>query len=515
MSSSKHFNAFHRFIVPSALGLGLLAATTFACSDAADFDDDSDAGTSSSSGDPIIDNPPENTEDSGGGTTDSGHTPDAAAHTDAGHTDAGHADGGLPESGTSDSGTSDSGTTDSGSHDSGISDSGVKDTGTPDTGSPDTGAPDSGAPDSGGSGGYDGGLSPSTCIQRLDARYMLRTDGKLMLDDGKTPITDATTGLPVSNFTSAADGAYHGCGSTADGKALCWRLRLDKYSNLYGQLGNGTSGETGPLYRASEVLVSAGKSLTNVATMASGTAVDNQSGHADSSCALTKDGKAYCWGDVTSLVNGGTSLFSTYAQPITVDGATPLSGIVQLAYTSSYACAVTQSSGQSSIWCWGENSAYNLGQGDQNKRQYPTKVLGLVNPTQVAIGNSINSPGITCAIDQGNVKCWGLNNSNFGACGNDSFDSYCVNPVTVLGPTGLAFEGATKLVGGSSSNVSMCALRNNDTVWCWGADFARHAGNIGIPNVVGLGGARALTDDGVYHFIPTSGGQLKPFCGPL
>lgn len=507
MSSNEHFNAFHRFIIPSALGLGLLAATTFACSDAADSDEDSDSGASSSSGGPTIENPPDNTEDSGGGTTDSGHTPDAAGHTDAGHADAGHTDGGLPESGISDSGTSDSG-----AHDSGIPDSGVKDTGTPDTGAPDTGAPDSGAPDS---GGYDGGLSPATCIERTQTRYLLRNDGKLLFDDGKTAVIDAATGLPLTNVTSVADGYDHGCASTSDGQAVCWRLSTDTYANSNGQLGNGTTGDKGTLYRATPVLMAAGKPLSKVATMADGTSESYY--HGGTSCAITSEGKIYCWGELTWLVNNGTYLASPYAQLITVNGFDALTKVTQLAYTSTYACALVRGSGTNEVWCWGENTDYNLGQGDNVKRQFPTKVLGLANPTQVSIADYYSyKDGTTCAIDGGNVKCWG-NNTN-GACGNDGPDTSCVNPVTVLGPGGgTALNNVTQLVGSgfNYSYPATCALRDN-AVWCWGNNYAKHATSIGVPNVVGLSSTGVLADDGVFHpFLVSSGKTVNPFCGPL
>src|SRR5204862_283030 len=77
------------------------------------------------------------------------------------------------------------------------------------------------------------------------------------------------------------------------------------------------------------------------------------------------------------------------------------------------ACALVQGTSAKEVWCWGYNAYGSLGTGDKLIRKYPTKVLGLTAPTQVLMGGATMT---TCAIDAGNVRCWGYN--GYGSVGD-------------------------------------------------------------------------------------------------
>jgi alpha-tubulin suppressor-like RCC1 family protein len=325
---------------------------------------------------------------------------------------------------------------------------------------------------------------------------------------GQTPILDAQTGFAATQMEALTDGTHHGCAVKAGGSVWCWRK--DDAGNIDGQIGNGAKGDSGAAYRATRVLVSANTPLASASGLATW-AYDYWS-HTDASCAITSAGKLYCWGSLTWLVNNGTPLSSPYAQAITSDGLTPLTGVVQAtAGDGRSACAVIQTAGSSTeVHCWGQNDSYNLGQGDTIKRQYPTKVVGLANPTKVVIAADGNGSGptTTCALDGGQVRCWGYNAS--GTCGVNAAAGSITAPTLVKLQSGTVLDQIIDLRAtgdqdgyGNGGSATVCALRSDQTIWCWGKHYNAYASNYGVTNVVALGSTwvtpRYVTSDGVYH----------------
>jgi alpha-tubulin suppressor-like RCC1 family protein len=297
----------------------------------------------------------------------------------------------------------------------------------------------------------------------------------------------------------------------SDGTVWCWRNTA--LGNASGELGNGVPDNNGVVFRASQVLTAANKPLTNVKAMASSNGV--------ASCAVTTDGKLYCWGNLTWLVNKGTALTSAYAQIITTDGSTPFTGVLQASIGESAACAIVSAQTSNTVWCWGFNGVYALGLGDTITRQYPTKVLGFTNPTIVAVssGGGTNSWDTSCALDGSNVRCWGYNGSGETGIGNTN--SPVMSPSLVKIQSGATFDGATTLVSGVSS---FCSLHSGGSIWCWGPYYQTYSGNFGAANVVAVAALdtdsygssqlqpRYLTSDGVYHIGDTT---RVPNCGVL
>lgn len=359
------------------------------------------------------------------------------------------------------------------------------------------------------------GSASCSCIQGLYDYYLLRVDGTLLTEfdsaaADQTPVLDATTAAPIADVTKAVGGNGYGCAIRgADKEAWCWRSGAN--GNNVGQLGSGVTDTSGPVFRATQVLIAANRPLTGVTDLFA-----DLSGLGTETCAVVDGGQVYCWGSLTWLSNGGTGIAVAYATQITVDGVAPLTGVTHMAFGNNAACAVLQGAAAKEVWCWGANDAAQLGQGDMMNRRYPTKVLGLTNPSRVAV---TDSPATVCAIDGANVRCWGSTASG----GTGKTGSTILSPTLVLKTDGVTpLDGITDIRTVSVYNVGgFCALTASHIPLCWGSGFGPFPDVYVAPNLVALGvvssgvfGAtvRYLSNDGLYHVGSTS---RMPNCGLL
>ncbi len=158
------------------------------------------------------------------------------------------------------------------------------------------------------------------------------------------------------------------------------------------------------------------------------------------------------------------------------------------------------------VRCWGWNVDENLGFGDTVTHQYPTKVIGLSAPSKVVSTQwrcGSYSCASACAIDGGKVRCWGSN--QYGP--------------TLHGPTLVTLTGGVAPLDSvadlQSGTGAYCALRGDNTLWCWGPGYVEHPVDYGVTNIAAQGWAsdpRFLTTDGAYHI---GGTTRAPNCGLL
>lgn len=154
-------------------------------------------------------------------------------------------------------------------------------------------------------------------------------------------------------------------------------------------------------------------------------------GSNNTSCAVMNDGKVYCWGDLTWIVNNGTQLFTGYAQAITTDGTTPLTGVDQVALGPRDACALVEGAASKEVWCWGTSQSGESGQGTTTMQQYPKKVLGFTSPSYLVLAAGDQTYNATpCVLDGDGVRCWGSN--SYGASGVNSAANPTLSPTPRL-----------------------------------------------------------------------------------
>lgn len=168
-------------------------------------------------------------------------------------------------------------------------------------------------------------------------------------------------------------------------------------------------------------------------------------------CALKKNGDVYCWGDNSYGQLGNGTLIASRSPSKVLD----LAGIVQISSSQFSSCGVDQFS---KVWCWGSNTFHIL-DSSSNAFLKPIKVNFSNDIKAVAVGASH-----ACVLDQfSKVYCWGENELNHGVLGrNPSEVSNSFQPLLISSLPDVKYLG----VGA----VHNCALTFQGEVYCWGTN---------------------------------------------
>jgi len=241
-------------------------------------------------------------------------------------------------------------------------------------------------------------------------------------------------------------GGLHACALFDDGTVRCWG------HNANSQLGLG-SASIDLLSRPGPAVVG----LTDVEHVASGY---------EHSCAITRSGALFCWGNNDYGQLGGAQ---DGKLPVRVAGLEGEGRVAQVEchgdadFLSGFTCA-RMASGK--VFCWGANVNGQLGNDTFDSGPTPTLVKNLTDAFQIALG-----PHSACAIrSTGSVVCWGYNGAE-APLGTSSTETNLKVPEPVLG-----LSDVHKIDGGRHY---YCAIAGpDDTVKCWGGN---ERGQIGLP----------------------------------
>jgi len=191
-------------------------------------------------------------------------------------------------------------------------------------------------------------------------------------------------------------------------------------------------------------------------------------------CAITSSGLVYCWGDNT-YGQLGTGNNTRYTVPTLIDTSGVLNGevIAEVVAGANHTCVLT-ASGQA--YCLGDNTAGQLGTGDNNSRNTPTAVLQGAMPSltvkQISAGGGIGTTsGYTCAIaSDDQAYCWGDNTTGqLGAGDTAPRDT----PIAVL--QGAMPSLAVKQI--TTGQYHTCVINVDDFAYCWGQNYYANLGN--------------------------------------
>jgi alpha-tubulin suppressor-like RCC1 family protein len=166
------------------------------------------------------------------------------------------------------------------------------------------------------------------------------------------------------SFVAISGGGVHNCGLTADGSAYCWGM------NDYGQLGVGTT--TGPEVCTHRFNPEYGRTncSNKPVAVAGGLHFSVIGAGFYHTCGLTTDGATYCWGDNAYGQLGIDFTAQNSPVPVLVRGGLTFT---TLSVGGGHNCGIT--SGRV-LYCWGNNSGGQLGNGTTFHSSMPVRVAG-------------------------------------------------------------------------------------------------------------------------------------------
>ena len=211
------------------------------------------------------------------------------------------------------------------------------------------------------------------------------------------------------------------------------------------------------------------------------------------SCALKVDNTVWCWGDNSfgQLGDGTTT------ERLTAVQVKSITGIVAIGAGGDHSCGLKS---DGTVWCWGRNNNGQLGDGSTVNRNSPVQVASLTNVVNIALGYLH-----TLAVrSDGSARSWGDN--TYGQLGDNSYTDR-LTPVTVSGLT-----SGTQVSAGDFHSL---ARRSDGSVRAWGYNLYGQLGDgttttratpISISSLTGIwmvraGGSHslALKDDGTVR----------------
>lgn len=226
----------------------------------------------------------------------------------------------------------------------------------------------------------------------------------------------------------------HACGVRADKSVWCWG------SSTRGQVGNNSAEESD--FEPTPVSLTGGGTWKMVATSISHSSYGN-------SCGIKTDDTIWCWGEGGYGQNGNGAANFVDGTPVALSGGQTWKTV---SLGTRYGCAIRS---DDTLWCWGNNTTGQIGNGGTGQQNTPVQVSGGGTWKAVSTGE-----GTACGIKSDDTAwCWGRR--DYGAIGDGGATSgNQTTPAAVSG--GFTWKSVSVGLG------TACAIRSNDTAYCWG-----------------------------------------------
>ncbi|MFL5320739.1 MAG: EGF domain-containing protein [Myxococcaceae bacterium] len=268
------------------------------------------------------------------------------------------------------------------------------------------------------------------CLGRAD-------QGRLGTSASSRQYAPARVGT-ASDWTQVSSGYAHGCALKADHSVYCWG------DNQFGEAGIDPA--------------------TNPAIGPHQVGADNDwekvSAGVDHTCATKSNHTAWCWGLNSKGQLGAGKPYGTISDVAVQVGTDNTWKVVSAGGLQS--CGVKQ---DGSLWCWGSNTAGQMGIGNNGTTQSNVALrVGTATWNTVSAGADFS-----CAIKtDGTLWCWGKNGSGQLCAGGNVFgDQY--DPVQA----GTDNTWADVSAGGDHT----CAKKSDGSIWCCGGNAHGQLGN--------------------------------------
>lgn len=173
------------------------------------------------------------------------------------------------------------------------------------------------------------------------------------------------------------------------------------------------------------------------------------------SCAVSRDGEAFCWGD-GSWGQLGTGTTESHGHGVLVDSPERFTSIVAGGF---HTCALTE---EGAAHCWGGNHAGQTNETEAYRVPWPSPVQTPVRFTALTAGSAH-----TCGIDADGVAyCWGQ--GLYGQLGTGALVDRAATPAPV------ATETRFRTI--SAGGYHTCGIATSGLAYCWGANNVAQLG---------------------------------------
>lgn len=228
---------------------------------------------------------------------------------------------------------------------------------------------------------------------------------------------------------------YHTCAARQGGGLFCFG------NNAHGELGDGT------------------KDNRSVPTPVLGNPlVEGVAAGLEHTCILQKASVVRCWGS-----NGKGQLGDLTTVSRTSVGAAVMGSFTFVSTGWYNTCALTVGR---DVRCWGDNYFGSIGDGTREHRSYATAVLTSPDTELTNVLSLATGAWHTCAaLMNGTVYCWGYN--RYGQLG---YPTTQTDEEEAHSEFATIVPGIDHVVQVTAGEVHTCALREDRTVWCWGAN---------------------------------------------
>lgn len=277
-----------------------------------------------------------------------------------------------------------------------------------------------------------------SCAVLLNSTVMCwGANGGGQLGNGNTidsPQAQLVNGL--TNITNVALGLFHTCALLTTSQVKCWG------NNDSGQLGNGsTTASTTPV-----IVQNLGNDLNHIVSRQNHT------------CAISP-AKVVCWGENTSgQLGNGTWLNQNIAVAIK-DLDTDILSVA----TGGFHTCVATTSASNNLFCVGENSYGQLGNGVSTLAYIPAPIASL----STGVGQITAGSSHSCVSNANQIQCWG--NNRFGQLGDGSTES------TIMVSKPIAFDSDIRQLKAGAGFT--CAITAKGAASCWGSNLYGELGN--------------------------------------
>jgi len=302
-------------------------------------------------------------------------------------------------------------------------------------------------------------LSPTKIADNMDVKSIstslhtmaVKSDGTLWTsgyDNTRGQIFDVTSTLSQVgnevNWLNVQSGIGYNIGLRSDGTLWSWGY------NKYGQLGNGTQTDVlSPIQIGSRTdwnQVSAGKYST---------------------VAVTTYGDLWAWGqNYSGQLGDGTLTPSSI--PIVIPNT-----VIQATYVVAGANSTFSIGADHSLWAWGNNELYDLGDGSTVNSYTPKKIGSDLNWKAISTNKGYSNTLTAGIKSDGTMWIWGAdpNHKFYAGSNNGSQSSWKIIPTPTQVGSDSDWESFS--MGGSA----IMAIKTNGTLWLWGDYYSNSVGS--------------------------------------